>query len=142
MNTTTKTKVLLYVHRDCNAKMEILVFDQIDPNAGTQVIGGTVEEGEELALAIHRELFEEAGLTCHMVDLKPLGQTTYQRKDKPEVNLRHYFTLEGSHLEDEWEHTVDSLGKDNGLVFRFYWLDIPAAKLKLAGNMGELLDLI
>ncbi len=142
MSITTKTKVLVYVHRDCNAKLEVLVFDQVDPKAGTQIIGGTVEAGEDLSEALHRELFEEAGITCHIVDLIPVGQTQYQRKDKPELNLRHYYKLEGSHLEDEWEHTVESNGSDDGLVFKFYWLDIPAARLKLAGNMGELLDLI
>ncbi|MFZ4715820.1 MAG: NUDIX hydrolase [Bacteriovoracaceae bacterium] len=133
-----KTKVLAYIHRDCNGINEVLVFDHVDsPEAGTQVIGGTVEDGEDLREALLREIIEESGLVFHIVDVHPVAQSTYHRKDITEVNFRHYYQIEGSHLEDHWIHTVDSQGEDNNLRFKFYWLDISCAQTQLTGSMGE-----
>ena len=71
--------------------------------------------------------------------LKKWGETTYQRKDMAETNLRHYYGLEGRDLADSWSHTVVSDGLDNALVFDFFWMPISLAKSALTGNFGELL---
>lgn len=139
--TKEKTKVLAYIYRDVGPLKEILVFDHVDfKEAGTQVVGGTVEPGEDLREALLREILEEAGLVFHIVDVHPIGQTVYERKDRPEKNHRHYFMIEGSHLEDEWIHVVDSTGADHGLKFRFFWIKASEALTMLTGSMGELVD--
>lgn len=136
-----KTKVLVYIYRENNQGFEILVFDHVDfPEAGTQIIGGTVEDGEDLREALLREMIEESGLVFHIVDVYPIGQSVYYRKDREEKNLRHYFKIEGAHLDDEWIHEVDSPGADCGLKFRFYWMKTDEATLKLVGNMAELVS--
>lgn len=140
---SNKTKVLAYIYRDLNEEREILVFDQVEfPEAGTQVIGGTVEEGEDKREALLREIIEESGLVFHIVDVFPLQTSIYFYQDRPEKHHRHYFYIEGSHLAETWIHEVDSTGADNGLHFRFYWLTLNEAKEKLAGNMFEYLDLL
>lgn len=58
-------KVAAFITRDPErdpGRRELLVFDHSNPLAGTQVPAGTVEPGEELAVAALREAREESGL--------------------------------------------------------------------------------
>lgn len=137
----SKTKALAYITRTKNSKKEILVFGHRDfKEAGLQVPGGTVDPGEDLVGALLREIFEETGLTFNSSDIKKkLGETSYQRRDIPEMNYRHYFEIDTLNLPDSWAHTVHSSGADNGLVFDFFWMEISLAKSSLTGRMGELL---
>ena len=133
-----KTKVLAYIYRF--NQTEILVFDQDDPLAGTQVVCGTVDSGEDLITALLREIKEESGLQFLSHDIvKKVGETQYLRKDKPELNLRHFYQFEGDHLPEKWNHIVLSDGEDNGFQFHFYWLTCSVARSRLAGEMGQLL---
>ena len=137
----TKVKVLAYFFRIRNASKEVLVFDHKNMlEAGTQIIGGTVDPGEDLVQALIREIYEESGITLEQSDIEFISQTVYQRTDLPEINHRHYFKINGSELPDEWEHLVRSDGEDNGLVFQFFWIPIAEAKLILTGNFAELID--
>ncbi len=142
MELTKKKKVICYLIRKNNDDSEILVFDHRDyPDAGTQVIGGTVEEGESLFATMVREIHEEAGIRIKQQDLKKIGETEYIRKDRPELNERTYFLLENqNHLPDYWEHEVKSDGEDNGMVFCFYWISVKRAKVALTGNFAELIE--
>lgn len=135
----TKSKVLAYILR--NNSTEVLVFTHRDyPEAETQVIGGTVDPGEDFVEALLREIFEESGLKLVEADIeKKLGETHYQRKDIPEINHRHYFLIRKNDLPDSWAHTVHSTGADNGMVFEFFWMKTEVAKVSLTGQMGELL---
>ncbi len=137
----SKIKVLAYITRTKNSKKEVLVFTHRDfPEAGLQVVGGTVDPGEDLIGALLREIKEEAGLKFAPSDIKKkLGETSYQRRDIPEINHRHYFEIHTLNLPDIWAHTVHSSGADNGLVFDFFWMETALAKSSLTGQMGELL---
>ena len=136
-----KTKVISYIFRtNKDSIREVLVFLHRDfPEAGIQVVGGTVDAGEELVPALLRELAEESGLTALASDCHFLGETTYYRKDIPEKNLRHYYEVKIGGLPDSWSHTVQSDGADNNMVFNFYWLSTEEAKRVLEGNFGECL---
>jgi len=136
-----KIKVLVYIFRNKDQGPELLVFDHRDfPQAGTQIIGGTVDPGEELIEALLREIFEESGLVFGPSDIeRKLGETSYRRKDLPEINHRHYYAINSIDLPDSWAHTVHSNGADNGLIFDFFWMPCSDAKLLLTGNFGELL---
>ncbi|MBY0413558.1 MAG: NUDIX domain-containing protein [Bdellovibrionales bacterium] len=134
-----KTKVISYIFRS-EKRDEILVFDHVGmPEAGTQVVGGTVEQKEDFKAALVREIAEESGLNVSLNDLTKIGETIYFRQDYPEKNYRHYYSLMIPVLPDKWTHTVISNGADNGLIFLFYWLTISEAKTTLTGNFGELL---
>lgn len=135
-----KNKVICYFLRSNNEQLEVLVFDHRDqPEAGTQVIGGTVEEFESLEFSLIREVREEAGILISKKDLYYLGHTTYQRKDREEVNERDYFLIYNPNFKllDYFEHHVRSDGEDNGMVFCFYWISIKAACEQLTGNFHE-----
>lgn len=133
-----KTKVIAYIFR--KSGQEILVFDHESfPEAGTQVVGGTVEEGEDLKNALSREILEESGLVIAPHELVKLGETTYKRLDREELNHRHYFTVSRDDLPEAWDHIVHSDGEDNEMVFNFFWISIPEAQKRLVGSFGELL---
>lgn len=136
-----KIKVIAYIKRIQNEQIQILVFDHRDfPEAGTQVIGGTVDPGEDLVEALLREIFEESGLCFRASDIvTKLGESLYHRQDIPEINHRHYYLINTIDLADSWAHTVHSNGSDNGLVFDYFWLPLKKAKEVLTGNFGELL---
>lgn len=144
MNLVRKRKVICYFLRQNNGERELLVFNHRDyPEAGTQVIGGTVEEGEILEETMRREILEEAGLKINLIDLRFLGESEYQRKDRPEINERTYYMLDQqSYLPDYWEHTVKSDGEDDGMVFCFYWISVKRAKDILTGNFYEMTEKI
>lgn len=58
-----KNKVLAYIIRDGERGQELLAFTHRDyPEAGLQVPGGTLDEGEGPLSGILREIKEEAGL--------------------------------------------------------------------------------
>ncbi len=53
-------KVTAFVVRERNGITELLVFKH--PTAGIQIPAGTVEKGEDIETAVHREVYEETGL--------------------------------------------------------------------------------
>ena len=135
-----KAKVIAYIFRLKNNQKELLVFTHKSfPEAGIQVIGGTVEKNEDFKTAMVREILEESSLIFLENELKKIGLTEYYRKDKIEVNHRHYFEMISKDLPDSWTHKVGSDGSDNGLLFDFFWLTQTEAKELLVGNFGELL---
>lgn len=139
----SKKKVIAYFVRHRNNQKEVLVFDHEGmPEAGTQVVGGTVEDGEDLKFALVREVEEESGLKISAENLKLLAETEYRRKDKEEINFRTYFVIDGEALADQWSHVVKSDGEDDGLQFNFYWMSFVEARSKLTGNFAECLHLI
>ncbi len=133
-----KIKVISYIFR--NNRTELLVFDHRDfPEAGTQVVGGTVEEGEDYKNALAREILEEAGVKIEPSLLFSIGESVFQRSDRQEINLRNYFGHDSIDLSNHWTHQVKSNGEDNDLFFNFYWIRIEMAKKILVGNFGEFL---
>jgi 8-oxo-dGTP pyrophosphatase MutT (NUDIX family) len=135
-----KTKVLSYIFRNTDEGQEVLVFIHRDlPEAGIQVVGGTVDAGEDLVEALIRELYEESGLRVLAHECSKIGESVYYRQDFPEKNLRHYFEVKISLPHEFWSHKVKSTGMDDGLVFEFFWMPTSLAKVQLVGKMGELL---
>ena len=53
-------KVTAFIVRERNGVKELLVFEH--PTTGIQIPAGTVEDGEDLEIAVKRETYEETGL--------------------------------------------------------------------------------
>ena len=123
----------MYVTRERGGRGELLVFDHRDhPDALTQVPGGGVDEGEEFAAAVLRELEEEAGLRD--VEIVRLLSTTHHRS--------HCYQLRPtSDLPEEWEHVVHGDGEDVGLVFCYRWVPLEP-RPQLWGHDDPVLALI
>lgn len=118
------------------------MFRQPDfPEAGVQVLVGSVNPGEPAEDAVMREAFEETGLT----DLRPgsnLGDVHHDRTPRgwTEIHKRRYFHLiAGEHVPETWRHVehCPSEGEHERALFNLYWVDLPGGISKLVADMGE-----
>jgi 8-oxo-dGTP pyrophosphatase MutT (NUDIX family) len=88
----------------------ILVFRH--PQAGIQLVKGTVEPGEDPASAALRELREESGIVS--AHAAPLGAALI---GTPAL-IWHFFRCDAGALPDRWDHPVADGG---GHIFSFFW---------------------
>ncbi|PFN28423.1 NUDIX hydrolase [Bacillus cereus] len=137
-----KKKVHAYITREKEGIMQLLVFKHRDiPEAGVQVPGGTVDEGETLEAAVLREIQEESGLR-HLCIERLLADYIIHVKEKKEYQKRHFFHVTlPTDVKDTWQHIVSAGEEDQGLVFCYEWLDIAKCP-ELAGKQGEFLHLL
>lgn len=135
-----KRKVFAYITHG----NRLLVFSQPDaPEAGIQVPAGTVEDDEELDVAVLREAFEETGLTGLRL-VRYLGEQVRDMADvgKDELHHRHFYHL---HYDNEppetWRHMEadPSDGKQVDIPFEFFWARLPDEVPPLIADHGALL---
>ncbi|EMX0191254.1 NUDIX domain-containing protein [Bacillus cereus] len=137
-----KKKVHAYITREKEGVMQLLVFKHRDIHeAGIQVPGGTIDEGETLEAAILREVQEESGLR-HLCIERFLADYIIHVKEKQEYEKRHFFHVTLlTDVKDTWEHIVSAGKKDQGLAFSYEWVNIAKCP-ELAGKQGEFLHLL
>ncbi|PGZ03809.1 NUDIX hydrolase [Bacillus thuringiensis] len=137
-----KKKVHAYITREKEGVMQLLVFKHRDIHeAGIQVPGGTVDEGETLEAAILREVQEESGLR-HLCIERFLADYIIHVKEKQEYEKRHFFHVTLlTDVKDTWEYIVSAGEKDQGLAFSYEWVNIAKCP-ELAGKQGEFLHLL
>ncbi|PFF68186.1 NUDIX hydrolase [Bacillus thuringiensis] len=137
-----KKKVHAYITREKEGVMQLLVFKHRDIHeAGIQVPGGTVDEGETLEAAILREVQEESGLR-HLCIERFLADYIIHVKEKQEYEKRHFFHVTLlTDVKDTWEHIVSAGEKDQSLAFSYEWVNIAKCP-ELAGKQGEFLHLL
>ncbi len=133
-----RSKVIAYVTRG----QELLVFRHRDfPEAGLQVPGGSIEDGEDPDEAVLRELQEESGLTdVRLVGL--LGRYLYSASpNADESHDRHVYHLElTGPAEESWLHWEnDPSDGSPPIAFEFFWMSLNNPDLQLAGGRGDLL---
>lgn len=99
--TTTIRKALAYITRG----QELLIFRQpLFPEAGLQVPGGTIREGEEPEAAALREAIEETGLTDLEI-MRFLGEQVREMTEagRGEIHHRYFYQLTTKDPRSEWE---------------------------------------
>lgn len=112
-------KVWLYVLRKRAAEIELLVFDHVHVDAGTQIPAGTVEPDEDIIQAAHRELYEESGIRVEALTPLDVFERNWNGVDV-QAHLFAAWTL--SDVAQAWVHSVTGKGEDEGMEFRYYWL--------------------
>ena len=118
-----RQRVLAYVTRERGGRVQLLVFDQRgDPEAGTQVPAGRLDQGETLEEGLVRELHEEAGLDRVRIvrELPILGGWT----DRSPYENHAYEVRTEEPTPDRWDHVVHGNGDDAGLVFVYRWVGV------------------
>ncbi|MFD1018593.1 NUDIX hydrolase [Thalassobacillus hwangdonensis] len=127
-----------YIIRIHNQKKQVLVFEHLNPYAGFQIPKGTVEEGETPLQAVLREMEEETGLQGLKVENK-IAQDVW-KNDDGEMHHRHFYKLTSSEdVEDEWMIKPTGGGGEEGVVFKFFWIE-SSEDVKLARGHGDYLD--
>lgn len=120
----------------------LLVFSQPDfPDAGIQVPGGMVEEGEEPDAAVMREAFEETGLSGLRFQAF-LGDHSLSPPGWDEVHHRFFYhlTYEGR-PPAKWRHdeTDPAVGGPDPITFEFFWVRLPDEVPPLSGELDVML---
>jgi 8-oxo-dGTP pyrophosphatase MutT (NUDIX family) len=123
----------------------LLVFEHTHfPEAGIQVPGGTIEEGESIEEAVLREAIEETGLEQLSIqsylgisefDLAEVGDTG--------IHQRHFFHLQYSgSVQARWRHFEKnpSDGYPEPIEFEFYWVRFPDEVPDLIAGQGAFLS--
>jgi 8-oxo-dGTP pyrophosphatase MutT (NUDIX family) len=111
----------------------VLVFDHVDVDAGTQVPGGGIHEGESAAEAVRRELAEETGIGTATI-VRKLGEA-WGRSEPGNVppgleeHVQHAFhlRLERPTPEETWRWQERSGGEQVEHVFALRWTTLDDA---------------
>lgn len=132
-----KHKVYAYIthhHR-------LLVFSHPDsPEAGIQVPGGTLEEGEDPAEGVMREAIEETGLRALRFDAF-LGEYDHDFSEFGQVHRRRFYHLICEAPPPErWQHFEmhPSDGSPAPIRFEFFWAPFPAGVPELVPGHGKM----
>jgi len=128
-----RQRVLAYVTRERDGVKELLVFDQEDSHAGTQVPAGRLDPGESLEQGLLRELDEEAGIGRATIVRKLASWNTRYENHAFEVHT------EAAETADTWDHVVHGDGDDAGLVFRYRWEPV-RRDLRLFNRVDPILE--
>ena len=123
----------------------LLVFRHTQhPEAGIQVPGGTLEDGESPKEGVLREAFEETGLEGLQVQAY-LGQNDLDlaRYGKQGIVREFFFhlTFDGE-TPERWRHDElePSDGSPGPIEFELYWVRFPDEVPELAGVQGMMLN--
>ena len=119
-------QLLLFKHPDC-------------PEAPLQIPGGGVDPGETHKQALHREIWEESGLT-NLLLIRKLGVAGMcWCQPRKLISQRHCFLLEGAaDLPERWDHVVAGDGIDAGMVFSYFWHSC-SLEFAISYNLGSFL---
>lgn len=132
-------KVLAFCVREKENKYEILVLSKIN-GKGTEVPGGSVEEGESLEESVKRELFEETGVDV-IKDIHHILTIPFHAKWRGEWQERNIFKVElKDNIKDEWVHEISDGVEDKGKKAKIYWLDSEVAKKELLWGQGAFIE--
>ena len=108
-------KVCPIIIRGNEGICELLVFRH--PQAGIQIVKGTVEPGEGLAEAALRELAEESGVSS-ITSIEGKGSWFVELTDQ---NWHFFLCSTDEQLPNQWDFfTLD----DGGLTYSFFWFPL------------------
>lgn len=125
-----KQKVLTYITRQNHL---LLLLHPFAPEAGIQIPGGTLHEGESPAAGALREAQEETGLTGLYVAVK-LGEQQHDMSDYgiAQLHHRHFFHLICDQpTPDIWRHgefdpsDTPASSRTEPIIFEFQWVRLP-----------------
>ena len=93
--------------------------------------GGGVEAGEDIAIAMQREIWEETG--CNIISITPLGYVEENRAHCDYTQIDYYYVLETDDLSFH-QHLTKNEIKNNTTVM---WLNAEEAYHRIATPLHE-----
>ena len=136
---TVIEKAYGFVLRERAAGPELLVFEHAgQPEAGLQVPGGTVEDGEAPLTAVAREVLEESGLALSGWEAAAtLEHAAVPGSGTPGPQRWHCFaTTPATALPDAWRFAPRGSAGERELRFDYRWIALAGGEL-LAGQQEE-----
>lgn len=137
-----RRKVMCYI----TSGRKLLVFRQPQhPEAGIQVPGGSVEDGEAWDAAAAREAFEETGL-ANLNFIGCLGEAWRDMSDygKNQIHQRrfYHFSVEAI-AQERWQHWEAFSGDGQRVLFELFWVtldDVPQLIAEQGAMLGQLAE--
>lgn len=125
------TKACVSLWRTGNQGIEVLAFKH--PLAGSQLVKGTHEAGEDILETARRELHEESGLIFDQL-APSIGNIHYllpgddDQAEPLELQTWHLFLEPApAGTPSHWSHQATGSPEENGLIFEFFWQPLSAA---------------
>lgn len=149
-NQPVQEKAIAFITRGSGKNTEILLLKknaQLN-NKGTnvgenEVVGGTVEKGEDPKIALMREMEEEAGIQSDKLVIED-KLTTYTRYNPhtKKINVRHVYhcALKGKQP-NQWSYAVKGSGTDKNDLYNFEFVRL-FNPLKIDAGLGQGIDLL
>jgi 8-oxo-dGTP pyrophosphatase MutT (NUDIX family) len=136
-------KVVIYCVDD---RERLLVLRHLDfpyEQVGLQVPAGTVEPGEDVHTAAHRELCEETGQTCFAID-RYLGSALYNITPmRPEIHERHFFAAHPTApILERWESFETHAGLKTPTRFECFWIPLTHGHVLSIGQGAMLYKMV
>ncbi len=144
-------------HSDCyqravafvtDPRGRLLVFEHVDVDAGTQVPGGGIHDGESAEEAVLRELAEESGIGSAVV-VRKLGEVWHRSEAGTvpaglEEQVQHAFhlALPRPPRDERWEWAERSGGDVVEHRFAFRWVPLEEAAGSLWPSQAMWLDAV
>lgn len=128
-----------FVLRQRAAGLELLAFEHAgQPEAGLQVPGGTVEDGEAPLAAVAREVAEESGLRIEDWEaVATLEHEDVPGSATPGPQRWHCFTATPARpLADCWRFAPRGSASERGLRFEYRWIALDGGE-PLAGRQED-----
>jgi 8-oxo-dGTP pyrophosphatase MutT (NUDIX family) len=111
------SKVFVYITRRHSQIIELLVMDSLH-EPGFEVPKGSLEPGETPEQAVHREVYEEAGI-CGLRILAKLGEIQWRGEDQA-----FYLGEAPPDVPDVFVHQVHGTGIDRGFWYAYRWIPV------------------
>lgn len=132
-------KALIYVTQ---GRRLLVLAHPFHPDAGLQVPGGTIRDGEDPRAAAAREVVEETGLADVVIGDR-LGEATYRWRlpDRDRLDHRFFFhATVGTPVPETWRH-YEAQAEDGSppIAFDFSWWDLSGDLPPLVHGQGEML---
>lgn len=133
-----RRRAFCYITRAGRHGPELLVFRHDDPDAGVQTPGGTIEPQETALEGARRQAIEKTGLT-NFAEAHLIAIDHFDHPVDPVKRHHVYFTLDAP-TPDSWTHRVSAGDADAGMLFHFFWLTFPQARMQVLPFMITRLD--
>jgi ADP-ribose pyrophosphatase YjhB (NUDIX family) len=120
-----RQRVSTYVTRECDGRMELLVFDHKGmPEVPTQVPSGRVDANETLEEGAVREVEEETGIKVELVRLLASPDEHVAAHGVGAHQTTALYAVADGSGPQAWNHDVTGTGMDASLVYACRWVPL------------------